>query len=130
MAAKKKELDILYERKANADSLYAADASKLPLSQMNVYLAITKRIHVLEDIRFLVNTAPESMNPGKYTEHLENTLKYVYELCDTEALQEFYATNEANLKQFVSGNVSDYKKAISAFLVNFLNIWKSEKNYK
>jgi len=127
---KKKELDVLRERKAKADAMYASDSSKIPLAQMKTYLAITERIHVLEDIKFMVNTAPESMNPNKFNEHATYVLAYIKRMCFSDALKEFYLKNEANIKNFAPKAVSDYKKMISSFLIDFLKIWKSEKNYK
>ena len=130
MAEKKKELDVLLERKAKADAMYSADASKIPLSQLKTYLSITERIHVLENIKFLVTTAPETMNPDKYNEHAGYVWEYLSSLSFSQSLQEFCRQNEQSQKDFVPGNVSDYKKWISFVLIEFLKIWKSEKGYK
>jgi hypothetical protein len=130
MAEKKKELDILLERKQKADAMYSADASKIPLNQMKTYLSITERIHVLEDIKFLINTSPESMNPEKYQEHAKYVFNYLHSLSFSENLREFCKKNEQNFNSFVPGNISDYKKNISSILIEFLKVWKLEKNYK
>jgi hypothetical protein len=130
MAEKKKELDILLERKEKADAMYSADASKIPLNQMKTYLAITERIHVLEDVKFLLNTAPESMNPEKYKEHGKYVFEYLVQLSFTNELREFCKKNEQALTELVPGNVSDYKKFISFVLIEFLKLWKLGKNYK
>lgn len=130
MAEKKKELDILLERKEKADAMYSADASKIPLNQMKTYLAITERIHVLEDVKFLLNTAPESMNPEKYNEHGKYVFEYLGQLSFSDELKEFCKKNEQTLKELVPGNVSDYKKFISFVLIEYLKLWKLGKNYK
>ena len=127
---KKKELDILYERKAKADKLYAEDPTKLPLNQIRTYISITERIQVLENIKILVNSAPESMNPTKFKEHSEYVFEYLNTLCFTQKLQNFLKEGNANIQNFFPKNVSDYKKMISGFLISFLKVWKEEKNYK
>lgn len=129
---KKKEIDILYERKAKADAMYMEDADRIPIKQMGVYLEITNKIHILEDIKFMIGISPQSMNPDKYQTHMAYVMKYVRKLCFNEALKKFYLSREVEIRNFIPKEVGDYKRMISSFILDFYNLWncESEKNKK
>lgn len=122
----KKEIEILYDRKAKADAMYMEDASRVPMKQMGAYLEITNRIHILEDVKFMLGIAPQSLNPEKYQTHMAYVLKYLRRLCFNENLKKFYLSREVEIRNFVPAKVGDYKTKISSFVIEFYNMWSYE----
>lgn len=123
-------IENLYEHRKKLEDF--AKTKPLTAEQISFYGELCKRICSMERLKFLLDTAPKSMDPKKIHEHwmsVKTTINDI-EPSPNEEIKELLKKGGGVFNSYKPTSVNSYSNGLTGFIKKFISLWNEKHNYK